>query len=137
MLFHEHPVNAAREARGEPVMNSIWFWGGGTMASPGVRPFSTVFGNDPLARGLALASGVPARPLPGHAGAMLSAAGAEGVALVAFDAPRSEEDVAALERDWFEPLLAALRWGRIGMLTLSLPGRRSFFEIDTTLATTS
>jgi hypothetical protein len=131
MLFHDHPVNAARETRGEPVLNSVWFWGGGTMESPGIRPFSAVFGSDPLARGLALASGVPARSLPGHAGAMLSAAGSEGVALVAFDPPRSAEELAALERDWFEPLLAALRSGRIGMLSLSLPGADSLFEIET------
>ena len=131
MLFHEHPVNAAREARGEPTLNSIWFWGGGTMESPGIRPFSAVFGNDPLARGLALAARIPARPLPEHAGALLSAAGSEGVVLAAFDPPRSAAEIAALERDWFEPLLAALRSGRIGMLTLSLPGAGSLFEIET------
>lgn len=131
MLFHEHPVNAARETRGEPVLNSVWFWGGGTIESPGIRPFSAVFGNDPLARGLALASGVPASSLPGHAGAMLSAAGSEGVALVAFDRPRGAEELAALERDWLEPLLEALRSGRIGMLSLSLPGADSLFEIET------
>jgi hypothetical protein len=131
MLFHEHPVNTARETGGEPVLNSVWFWGGGTMESPDTRPFSAVFGNDPLARGLALASGVPASSLPGHAGAMLSAAGSEGVALVAFDPPRSTTEFAMLERDWFEPLLAALRSGRIGMLTLSLPGADSLFEIET------
>jgi hypothetical protein len=134
MLFHEHPVNAARETRGEPVLNSVWLWGGGTMESPGSRPFSAVFGNDPLVRGLALASGVPARSLPGHAGAMLSAAGGEGVVLVAFDPPRSEEQLVALERDWFAPLLAALRSGRIGMLSLSLPGADSLFEIETVRA---
>jgi hypothetical protein len=131
MLFHEHPVNAARETRGQPVLNSIWFWGGGTMESPHIRPFSAVFSNDPLARGLALASGVLARSLPAHAAAMLSAAGREGVVLAAFDPPRSATDFAMLERDWFEPLLAALRSGRIGMLTLSLPGADSLFEIET------
>jgi hypothetical protein len=131
MLFQEHPVNAAREARGEPVLNSIWFWGGGTMASSGIRPFSAVFGNDPLARGLALGSGAQARPLPGHAGAFLTATGSEGVVLAALDPPRSTTEFAMLERDWFEPLLAALRSGRIGMLTLSLPGADSLFEIET------
>lgn len=134
MLFHEHPVNAAREMRGEPVLNSIWLWGGGTMESPGIRPFSAVFGNDPLVRGLALASGVRARPLPGHAGAMLSTAGGEGVVLLAFDPPRSEAQLVALERDWLAPLLAALRSGRIGMLSLSLPGADSLFEIETVRA---
>lgn len=31
MLLFEHPVNAVREARGAPPVNSIWFWGGGVL----------------------------------------------------------------------------------------------------------
>ena len=136
MLLHEHPVNAEREARGEPALNSVWFWGGGVMAAAKDRPFSSVFGDDPLARGLALAAGIPARALPKDAGAMLAAAEDEGVALVVLDSPRSaaghaRERRAALERDWFGPLLAALQSGKIGMLTLSLPGADSLLEIET------
>jgi len=29
MLLHAHPLNDIREARGEPIINSVWFWGGG------------------------------------------------------------------------------------------------------------
>src|SRR6266581_2584380 len=50
MLLHEHPVNAEREARGEPALNSVWFWGGGIIDSARGRPFSTVFGDDQLVR---------------------------------------------------------------------------------------
>jgi hypothetical protein len=138
MLLHEHPVNAEREARREPALNSVWFWGGGVIAAARDRPFSTVFGDDPLARGLALAAGIPARALPQDADAMLAAAEDEGVALVVLDSPRDAADGAyfrerraALERDWFGPLLAALQSGRIGMLTLSLPGEDSLLEIET------
>ncbi len=133
MLLHEHPVNVEREARGEPALNSVWFWGGGVIDTAKTRPFSTVFGDDPLARGLALAAGIPVRALPKDAGAMLAAAGDEGVALVVLDPPRSvaSERRAALERRWFGPLLAALQSGRIGMLTLSLPGADSLLEIET------
>ncbi len=136
MLLHEHPVNAEREARGEPALNSVWFWGGGVIDAARDRPFSAVFGDDPLARGLALAAGIPARALPKHAGVMLAAAAHEGVALVVLDPPRSatghsRERRAALEHDWFGPLLAALQSGRIGMLTLSLLGADSLLEIET------
>ncbi len=138
MLLHEHPVNAEREARGEPALNSVWFWGGGVIAAAKDRPFSTVFGDDPLARGLALAAGIPARALPKDAGVMLAAAGGEGVALVVLESPgdatgsaRFRERRAALEHDWFGPLLAALQSGRIGMLTLSLPGADSLLEVET------
>src|SRR6266487_3507462 len=103
MLLHEHPVNAEREARGELALNSVWFWGGGIIDAAKDRPFSTVFGDDPLARGLALAAGIPARALPKNAGAMLAAAADEGVALVVLDPPRSaaghaRERRAAIER---------------------------------------
>jgi len=141
MLLHEHPVNAGREARGEPALNSVWFWGGGVIGAAKDRPFSTVFGDDPLARGLALAAGIPARALPKDAGAMLAAAEDEGVALVVMDSSRDaaggarfQERRAALERDWFGPLLAALQSGQIGMLTLSLPGADSLLEIETVRA---
>jgi hypothetical protein len=136
MLLHEHPVNAEREARGEPALNSVWFWGGGVIDAAKDRPFSTVIGDDPLARGLALSAGIPVRALSKDASAMLAAAQDEGVALVVLDPPRSATGHArghraALERDWFGPLLEALRCGRIGMLTLSLPGADSLLEVET------
>lgn len=127
MLLHEHPVNTEREARGAPAVNSVWFWGGGTLHTPGARPFSIVLAEDPLARGLALAAGIRARHLPENAATMLSILAAEGVALVVLDSLPG----AALERDWLVPLLAALEDGRIGMLSLILPGSGSLLEVET------
>jgi len=134
MLLHEHPVNAGREARGEPALNSIWFWGGGVIDAGRARPFSMVFGDDPLARGLALAAEIPARALPKNADSALAALGDEGLVLVVLDAPREaqlRERRTALERDWFAPLFAALKSGRIGMLTLQLCGADSLLEVET------
>src|SRR5229473_7125284 len=134
MLLHEHPVNAEREARGEPALNSIWFWGGGVIAAAKARPFSAVVGDDPLARGLALAAGIPARSLPKDADSVLASLGDEGLALVVLDAPREaqlRERRAGLERDWFLPLLAALKSGRIGMLTLHLAGENRLLQVET------
>jgi len=134
MLLHEHPVNAEREARAEPALNSVWFWGGGAMAAAKDRPFSTVVGDDPLARGLALAAGIPVHALPKDAGSVLAALGDEGLALAVVDASREaqlRERRTALERDWFGPLLAALKSGRIGMLTLQLCGADSLLEVET------
>ena len=65
---------------------------------------------------------------------MLADWGEEGVALVVLDAPREaqlRERRAAIERDWFGPLLAALKSGRIGMLTLQLCGVDSLLEVET------
>src|SRR5713101_766831 len=103
MLLHEHPVNAEREERGEPALNSVWFWGGGVIDAAKARPFSAVITDDPLARGLALAAGIPALALPKDAGSALAALGDEGRVLAVPDAPREtqlREGRTALERDW-------------------------------------
>jgi hypothetical protein len=120
MLLHEHPVNAERETRGIPAVNSVWFWGGGELEALSTRPFSIVLAEDPLARGLALAAGIPAKTA-------LSSLPEDGKALVVIDAPCSAD----LERDWFAPLLAALEDGRIGMLSLYLGGVSSLLEVET------
>src|SRR3977135_1670535 len=84
MLLHEHPVNPERAPRGELAVNSIWFWGGGVIDAGRARSFSTVFSDDPLARGLALAAGIPALALPKDAASRAAPAGAGGdVRLVA------------------------------------------------------
>jgi len=127
MLLHDHPVNAEREARGAPAVNSVWLWGGGGLEIPRARPFSIVVADNPVARGLALAAGIPDRLLPPSADAALSLLPDEGRALIVVDAPRG----ASLERDWFAPLLAALEGGRIGMLSLALGGEESVLEVET------
>jgi hypothetical protein len=130
MALHDHPVNEARESRGELPVNSIWFWGGGVLQQPPSRPFDQVYSDDPLARGLALASGASAAPLPEDAAALLSTPSDSGRVLVVLDAlsaPLAYGDgqawsaqAARLERLWFAPLLAALRAERIGMITLHM-----------------
>lgn len=41
MLLHTHPVNLAREQRGQLPVNSLWFWGGGDLPSK-LQPESEV-----------------------------------------------------------------------------------------------
>src|SRR5881409_132250 len=88
MLLHEHPVNTEREARGEPALNSIWFWGGGVIDEAKARPFSGVIADEPLAQGLALAAAIPVRALPRDAASLLAALGDEGRVLVVLNAQR-------------------------------------------------
>lgn len=140
MVLHDHPVNTEREARGSLPINSVWIWGGGVFGAPGARPFGAVYANDPLARGLALAAQIDARALPRNAHALLSAGGGEGVILAVIDVLQEEtgythearplELRARLEHEWFAPLLAALRSGRVGMLTLHLAGEDFLLEAE-------
>lgn len=142
MVLHAHAVNAAREARGAPVINAVWLSGGGRLQRPGKRAFARVRSGDPLAAGLAAASGAAVLPLPENAERWLRAAAHEGVELIVLDVLRTPADygdaatwterVAALERDWFAPLAAALRAGRIGMVTLHAIGAGGALDVETT-----
>jgi len=131
MLLHAHPVNAAREARGERPVNSLWLWGAGTLPTAAACPWQTVAADDPVACGLARAARVRVDPPAFGAEEWLGTRPAGGRHLAVLDALRArhafddgagwEEDLVALEARWFAPLLGALRAGRAGMLTLHVP----------------
>lgn len=131
MALHEHPVNEAREARGEPAINSLWLWGAGTVPAEARARWHSVTSDDLVVRGLARAAEATARPSAASAGDWLERAPEDGRHLVVLDAPRTPLALAdpagtkavlqALERDWFAPLLRALRASRIGMVTLHVP----------------
>jgi len=142
MLLHEHAVNEAREARGAATINSVWLWGAGRLPASARCPYACIWSDDPVARGLARVAGARHEPLPQTARALLDTAGSTGLAAVILDTlrrPAAYGDAEAwrdaldlLERDWFAPLLAALRAGRIGMITLHAPGAARTLEVETT-----
>lgn len=129
MLLFEHPVNVARESRGEAPINSVWPWGGGTLPLDSGRPFDQVWANDALASGLAMASKVPHQALPAHADNWLNMA-QTGTHLLVLDSLRPaacygtphawQERLEQLEQQWFAPLEQALRKGATE-LTLHAP----------------
>ena len=131
MVLHEHPVNEAREARGEPPINSLWLWGAGPAPNVGQPHWQSVSAAEPIALGLARAAGVRARALPAAADEWLDRSPEEGRHLVVLDALRAplaltDADshaarLEALEQAWFAPILAALRAGRIGMASIHVP----------------
>ncbi|MEK7435602.1 MAG: hypothetical protein AAB150_01815 [Pseudomonadota bacterium] len=142
MLLHGHAVNAHRESAGELPVNSIWLWGGGCMQAPAGAPFNALWSADPFARGLAQATHVAAHKLPGNATELLRASAGTGVQLIVLDAlcvPARYGDayawrttLARLEREWFAPLLEALRQERIGMLSLHGLGPKGTLSVETT-----
>jgi hypothetical protein len=115
MLFHTHAVNTAREEAGRPPINSLWFWGGGRLpAATGVAPVQIVSGL-PLVRGLARWAGREA----------VVAAAVRDIGPESLIALRAD-DLAALERDWFAPLFAALKDGRLTRLDIHIGGLGDF-----------
>jgi hypothetical protein len=131
MVLHEHPVNEAREARGEPALNSVWLWGAGRAPRGVEAGWQSVNADEPIALGLARAARIRGRPLPASAEAWLERSPEEGRHLLVLDAlrlPLALSDAAAfasaveaLENKWFAPLLGALRAGRIGMVSVHVP----------------
>ncbi|OYY74589.1 MAG: hypothetical protein B7Y40_04415 [Gammaproteobacteria bacterium 28-57-27] len=174
MLLFAHPVNAAREARGLPIINSLWPWGAGSVAALDVPPppsrgragergrqyapqapccnappplpqplsrngrgefsptqFTAVYANHPLARGLALAAGLPVHDLPET---FDECADMQGKALIILEdlvQPWQDSDyddwqatLEGLEARWFAPLRRALAQGRISTLQMDTGAAR-------------
>ena len=131
MALHDHPVNLERERRGEPAVNSVWFWGAGRLPNAARGPWHSVTADEMLAAGLARLSNLRHRALPAGASDWLDRTPEEGRHLVVIDMLRGAialgdarahaDRLYALEERWFTPLLAALRAGRIGMVTVHAP----------------
>ena len=123
MLLHAHPVNAEREARSQPALNSVWLWGGGRKPQTGSAPFTAVWSNDALANALAAASALPCASVPAEAQTAFAAGGHPLVVLTAArdagnDPAAWHDSIEQLERDWFAPVYAALRGRRIEQLNI-------------------
>jgi hypothetical protein len=131
MVLHEHPLNAERERRGDPPINSVWLWGAGRLPAAAEAPWHSVTADDALAAGLARVAGIRRQALPSGAEEWLEGAPHEGRHLVVLDSMRAAlalggadshvERLTALESRWFAPLLEALRGDRIGMVTVQVP----------------
>jgi len=131
MALYQHAANTEREARGAPVVNSVWLWGAGALPAPAAAPWHSLSATDPAALGLAKRVGLRHRAPGEGAAAWLERAPEDGRHLVLLDLLRAAQalgdaealarGLAALESEWFAPLLAALRAGRIDMLTVHVP----------------
>ncbi len=127
MLFHHHPVNRAREERNQPLINSVWFWGGGACPANARPPAAGLYASDLLTRGLARLANAAVSPVPAHAGDWLDGASKEN-SLVVLETMRydpAEDDsttwadhLAELEKTWFVSCRRWLRTGRLATLRL-------------------
>jgi hypothetical protein len=138
MLWHQHPVNAAREARGLPAVNSYWCWGGASAAAPNATaPLLAVAGGPSWLQALAAPDWRQA-----DVQRLLAGAGtAHNTVMVVPDliapgqASEWAEWLAAFEqidRAWCAPLLAALLDGRVQRVHLLLSHRESWLDVSST-----
>jgi len=115
MLMFEHPVNQAREQRGELAANSIWLSGGGVlpqMVGLQVAERVCMLGETPLIKGLNLFRQVPSHGIPQNAQQLLSYDADSTWLAINKDSGLENEGA------WFAPLLHALKQGRLMQLTL-------------------
>jgi hypothetical protein len=112
MLLHEHPVNAARAARGLPVVNSIWLWGFGEAGEPLPAVLPALCSDDLWLAGLWRLHGGQARPLAEAARALATSR----QLLIAAAGARLDPQAQLLrwESELAAPLVAALVAARVG-----------------------
>jgi hypothetical protein len=145
MVLHAHPVNQARTAAGQPVVNSLWPWGGGRLPEPGTptrTPTRTgaaahdaLWSNDPVARGIARLLQIDGAALPptyksSSARRPLAVFDALEHPARSGDAIVWRDELARFEADWLAPALDALRSGRLGALRLIAPGDLAAAELQ-------
>jgi len=135
ILLHTSAVNIEREARGEPPINSLWFWGGGRLPVVKESDWARFWGDQTVGLALARLAQIPHSKRPATAGQWLAEAEA-GAHLVVLDQAQQAQHqghfeawrdfVAQLESQWIEPLIHALDRGQLQELTLIMDNCRQF-----------
>lgn len=132
MLLHACDINNEREQRGVPAVNSLWFWGIGTL--PGIlsRKWTRIYSNDPVAQGLAMLSGTEFLDLPENFDEAENGFESGCDVLLACatvlsgtnkqDINKWLEALGQLERHWFEPIAAALKRKQLDELVVITDG---------------
>ncbi len=133
MLLHDLPVNAAREERGKPAVNSLWLWGGGRLPAMALRRVDRVLATDGLTRGFGvLAGALVDKPTAGAADLFAQASAGDTFvhldhgtdAAARGDAVAWSTALAALDADWVAPALRAVARGSLGGVQVTGYGGR-------------
>lgn len=103
VILHQHPWNAQRVAQGRPAVNSLWFWGAGTLPGSVRTSHRQVKSRDPLLQAMAMAAGAA------------SSSEKEVAALVDLRHLRS---IDTLANEVLPPLLDELQRGQLDALDL-------------------
>lgn len=134
MLWHEHPVNEARHARGLQQVNSFWLWGGSGPVTPAAVPLWVAADGAPS---WMQALAAPERRAPDVARLLADPAN-NATAVLAELIPSAQTGdwadwlarLQRLEQEWFAPLLAALKEGRVGRATLVMSHRHDWMTVS-------
>lgn len=109
IVLHNHPLNARRVGEGRSPVNSLWFWGAGTLPDRVHATFDAIHSADEVLHAFAARAGAAAGALPER----WVARSGNGV----FDL-RDQRDPARLVDDWLVPATDALRSAQVDRLAL-------------------
>lgn len=140
MLLFGHPLNAAREERGELPVNCLWLWGNGAADIRTPCRYAGVVSDEALAEMFAAAAGVD---FAGWAGSWRADEGG-GEQLLVWTGLRNalrhndpdgwRAALQDFEKCYAQPLWQALRRGEISRLQLDVPGEQGMRRIRLTRA---
>jgi hypothetical protein len=135
MLLFGHPLNVAREERGELPVNCLWLWGNGASDIRSPCRYAGVSSNDELAAMLAVAAGASFAAWAGQ----WQAEAAEGEQLLVWTGLRNalqrndldgwRTALQEFETGYAQPLWQALRRGEIARLQLDIPSEQGMRRI--------
>ncbi len=129
MLWHGHPANAEREARGFAAINSFWPWGAAT-AGDAASPLLACAGAPPWLAAMAQRHGASFTQLLGEGRSFLFCEGSLVEAALATDWAGWLQHMQRLDQDIFTPLLGAIA-GSGCKATLVLSHRNALAEFTT------
>jgi hypothetical protein len=116
MILSSHEVNTRRESEGKLAINSTWFWGAGALPEAAAKPYSVVYADDALARGLGTWSGARVTRVPRGIKDVELERAEDAILVALHDATRLDAD----ER-WFAALGTAIDKVRSRALVLPAP----------------
>lgn len=120
MILHEHLLNAARAARGDPPVNSVWLWGIGSAGRPATRLEAALVTDDDWLKGLWQLHGGHAATVdamhPG--GALQGRSGITRIAIVGEHSTQGHGGWSARDRSLFESLRQGLERGVVGRVSI-------------------
>lgn len=127
MVLHRIDVNVQRQAENRLPVNSIWFWGEGTLPEFSHSCWSQLWSSEPISLGLAHLTRTPRNQLPVNGDAWLSQVSTPGEHLLVYsklqhqtssDRDAWHNSINAFQENWLNPLMRSLREGSIDQLIL-------------------
>jgi len=138
MLLYTHPVNDERELRGDLSVNSVWLWGEPVEPASSLAPVrpDLLLTDDALLQEQAASQGWASEAMPFDFAALLEMTDKTGQVLLVQDGLLAaaqyrdawgwRDQLQAMERNWFQPILQALQRGQLAQLRLQCHGPAGF-----------